>query len=64
MDLTKNSRRGAIRRLAPLALVALAILPVDNSCTAPPSCAAGQTAQRLPSHQGQMWTCAPGGPAS
>lgn len=47
-----------------LMLGALAVLPVDTSCTPPPHCAAGQTAQRLPSHQGQMWTCSPGGPAS
>lgn len=53
-----------IRRVLPLALLALALLPVDTSCTAPPHCAAGQTAQRMPSHQRYMWTCAPGGPAS
>ena len=29
-----------------------------------PSCAAGQSAQRMPNHQHYMWTCAPGGPAS
>jgi hypothetical protein len=45
-------------------LAGLVILPVDTSCTPPPKCATGQSAQRLPSYQGQMWTCAPGGPAS
>jgi hypothetical protein len=52
------------RWLAALMLAALGILPVDTSCTPPPKCAAGQTAQRMPSHQHYMWTCAPGGPAS
>ena len=36
----------------------------DTSLTPKPNCAAGQTAQRMPSHQHYMWTCAPGGPAS
>lgn len=57
------SRRLA-RRLVPLAIVFLSVAAVDTSCTPPPHCAAGQTAQRMPSHQHYMWTCAPGGPAS
>ena len=36
----------------------------DTSFTPKPHCAAGQTAQRMPSYQGRMWTCSPGGPAS
>jgi len=36
----------------------------DTSFTPKPHCAPGQTAQRMPSHQHFLWTCAPGGPAS
>ena len=50
------------------ALLALALagcrVQADTSFTPKPHCGAGQAAQRMPSHQHYMWTCAPGGPAS
>jgi hypothetical protein len=48
------------RLVAGLAL-ALSVLAVDTSCTAPPHCPAGQHSQRAPSHQGHMWDCVPDG---
>jgi hypothetical protein len=54
------------RWLAAAMLAALAVLPVDTSCTPAPDCRQwpGTHAQRMPSHQHYMWTCAPGGGAS
>jgi hypothetical protein len=52
------------RQLAAFALLAVSVIAVDTSCTAPPHCPAGQHAQRAPNHQGHMWECAPGGKTS
>lgn len=54
------------RWLAVLMLAGLGILPVDTSCTPKPDCHQwpGTHAERMPSHQHYMWTCAPGGGVS
>jgi hypothetical protein len=55
-----------LRRAAALAAVLLAVALVDTSCTPKPDCHQwpGTHAERMPSHQHYMWTCAPGGGVS
>jgi hypothetical protein len=53
-----------IRGIAAAVMLALSMLLVDTSCTAPPNCSAGEHAARMPSHQGHMWQCVPNGQQS